>query len=258
MYTLSPGGDLSLQKETASPLSRADDETVAGGGRASKRAYEYLREAILSGEIPAGTFLAEGEIAETLGVSRTPVRQALRLLLQEELVEVGYRRQLAVIGVSAERRREVFLLRHALEEVAVIEAARVVSLDDVDQLRLLVMRQRRAAAAENRADFITLDEEFHGRIATSANLPTLHRFLSQLRAFIRLMGTEAITTREGRMLQVVDEHERIIDAIEARDVHAAVEAVRIHLAETERTLAEKEQKPASGARRPRKGKSGVT
>jgi GntR family transcriptional regulator, rspAB operon transcriptional repressor len=250
-----------MAKETRHTLPPADDETAVGGGRASKRAYEYLREGILSGEIPAGTFLAEGEIAAALGVSRTPVRQALRLLLQEDLVEVGYRRQLAVRGVSAERRREVFLLRHALEEVAVTEAARSIAIEDVDQLRLLVMRQRRAAAAEKRVEFISLDEEFHGRIATSANLPTLHRFLSQLRAFIRLMGTEAIT-REGRMPQVVDEHEKIIDAIEARDALAAVAAVRHHLAETERTLQvkeqeDREQKPPSGERRPRKTKSEV-
>jgi GntR family transcriptional regulator, rspAB operon transcriptional repressor len=247
-----------MSQETRRTLPRAEDNTASGGGRASKRAYEYLREGILSGEIPAGTFLAEGEIAETLGVSRTPVRQALRLLLQEDLVEVGYRRQLAVMGVSAERRREVFLLRHALEEVAVTEAARAIDLDDVDQLRLLVMRQRRAAAAEKRAEFIALDEEFHGRIAISANLPTLDRFLSQLRAFIRLMGIEAIT-REGRMLQVVGEHEKIIDAIEAGDADAAVEAIRDHLVQTERTLEDKvpDAKRPSGARRPRKGKSEV-
>lgn len=208
---------------------------ATGGGRASQRAYDYLREGILTGDIAPGTSLAEGEIAETLGMSRTPVRQALRLLLQEDLVEVGYRRQLTVLGVPADRRREVFLLRHALEELAVTEAVRDVDLDEVDQMRLIIMRQRRAASAEQRAEFIALDEEFHRRIALAADLPLLDRFLSQLRAFIRLMGNTAVT-REGRMLQVVDEHERIVDALEKRDPKEATAAMERHLRATQHAL----------------------
>jgi DNA-binding GntR family transcriptional regulator len=79
------------------------------GGRVSDRAYEELRRRILRRDLAAGTVLAEAELARQLGMSRTPVRQALHLLLQEGLVEVGPRRQVVVRGISSERRREIFL-----------------------------------------------------------------------------------------------------------------------------------------------------
>jgi DNA-binding GntR family transcriptional regulator len=211
-----------------------------GRGRISEDAYERVRNEILRGEIAPGSVLAEAELAEKLGISRTPVRQALRLLLQEELVEVGARRQLVVRAVSPERRREVFLLRDGLEEVAVREACTHMPLEEMDFLRLLLIRQKRAAAAGAVDEFIDLDEEFHLRIAAGANLPMLVRFLEQLRAFVRLMGTQALQ-REGRMAAVVAEHERLVDALEQRDAPAAVEALAAHLQATEQASVAAEQ-----------------
>ena len=71
------------------------------------KAYEHLRQAILGGDLPVGTIIAETKVAEDLGISKTPVRQALQLLRTEGLLEVGPRRQLVVRGFSAAHRNEV-------------------------------------------------------------------------------------------------------------------------------------------------------
>ena len=126
------------------------------------KAYDHVRGAILHGEIPVGTVLAEATIADTLGISKTPVRQALQLLRTEGLLEVGPRRQLVVRGFTVAHRNEVLRIREALENIAVETACREMSLEDIDMLRLILMRQRRAADAYDEEGFLRLDEAYHG------------------------------------------------------------------------------------------------
>jgi GntR family transcriptional regulator, rspAB operon transcriptional repressor len=201
---------------------------AARRGRLTEVAYQHLRDVILRGMLPVGSVLAESEIAAELKISRTPVRQALGLLLQEGLVEVGARRQLIVRGFSEEHRREILLLREALEGTAVRHAADVIDLDDVDLLRLILIRQRRAANEGREEDFIDLDEQFHLKIAEEARLPILYGFLSQLRGFVRLMRVG--TGRDpGYMTEVIAEHEALVDALEGHDADAAAAALSHHL-----------------------------
>jgi DNA-binding GntR family transcriptional regulator len=199
-----------------------------GRGRLTEEAYQHLRDGIMRGDFPTGSVLAETEIARTLGSSRTPVRHALGLLLQEGLLEVGSRRQVIVRGFTPEHRLEIGLLREALEALAVRRACEVLGAEEIDYLRLLLIRQRRAAREARRDDFIDLDEEFHLKIAEGARLPILHTFLGQLGGFVRV-------ARLGRqrppsvLVQIVAEHERIVDAIERRDVDAALAELAEHL-----------------------------
>ena len=199
-----------------------------GRGALAERAYREVRDAILRGDYPVGAVLAEDDLAARVGSSRTPVRQALQLLLQEGLVEVGPRRQVIVRGVTPELRDEILLVREALEGVAVRRACEVMTVEEIDYLRLLLMRQRRAAETEGEDRFIDLDEEFHLRIAEGARLPLLHRFLSQIRGFVRLMRVQA-RRDPSHMLEVLAEHEGIVDALERRDVDAALAALSSHL-----------------------------
>jgi DNA-binding GntR family transcriptional regulator len=199
-----------------------------GRGRLTDEAYHYVRDAIMRGEFPTGSVLPEVEIAQTLRISRTPVRQAFGLLLKEGLLEVGSRRQLIVRGFTPEHRKELLLLREALEGVAVRCACEVMTDDDVDYLRLLVIRQRRAARNGDDDAFLDLDEEFHLRIVEAARLPILHALLGQLRGFVRVARLDA--SRPTNVLeQVSAEHERIVDALDRRDVDAALAALVEHL-----------------------------
>lgn len=221
-------------RSSLAALATAAGEPSEGKG-AGERAYAVIRTAIVRGTLRAGTVLGEDELAGALGISRTPVRSALQTLLAEDLVESGPRRQVIVRGVSPEERREVMLLREALERVAVREACARMTIDEIDHLRLLLIRQRRAASNGGVEDFIDLDDQFHLGIAQSAGLPTLVRFLGQIRAISRLMGLRAVT-RQGRFSQVLDEHERIVEALETREAGAALDALDAHLANTNRIL----------------------
>jgi DNA-binding GntR family transcriptional regulator len=207
-------------------------ERDAARGRLTAKAYSYVRSSILSGEFPSGSVLAEEELAEALGSSRTPVRHALSLLLKEGLLEVGARRQLLVRGFTPDHRREIAMLREALEVVAVRQASSVVSDDDLDQLRLLVLRQRRVAAAADQEAFLALDESFHLKIAEAANLPILYGLLSQLRGFVRVARLD-VDRPPAVLAEVTGEHDSIIDALERHDAEAAVAALLAHLNKTE-------------------------
>ena len=218
-----------LRRDEAIPMR------TMGRGRLSDNAYHYLRDGIMRGEFPTGSVLAESEIAETLGSSRTPVRQALGRLLQEGLLEIGSRRQVIVRGFTPEHREEILLLREALEGLALTRACEVMTVDDIDYLRLLLIRQGRAASDGREDDFLDLDEEFHLRIVEGARLPILYDFLGQLRGFVRVARLGA--PRPSIVLQqVVAEHSEIVDAVERRDVDAAVAALMTHLHTSDYTI----------------------
>jgi DNA-binding GntR family transcriptional regulator len=202
--------------------------TDAGTGRLTSLAYERVRAEILRRQFPPGTLLTEAMLAATLGMSKTPIRHALRALHQEGLLEIGPRRQMLVCSVPATRRLELLEVREALERIAVAHACEHMADDDLDHLRTMLRRQRRAAQGGLQDEFIDLDEETHISIAARAGLHLVPRVLRQLRGFVRLM--QANTRRDpGYLLRVYAEHERLVDAIEARDTAAAFAALHEHL-----------------------------
>jgi len=203
-------------------------DSVKAREKLADTAYTRLRDGILRGDPPPGSILDQRQLAETLDSSRTPVREALRRLLQEGLVELGSRRQVIVRDFTPKHRREIQYLRGALEPVAVRRACEVMEIDDLDRLRLDLMKQLRAARAGLNEEFLDLDERFHLRIADGAQLPILRAFLGQLGGFVRVATLGAKRPPEV-LEQIVGEHERIVDAIEARDAEAAVAALEDHL-----------------------------
>jgi DNA-binding GntR family transcriptional regulator len=200
----------------------------APGTTLAERAYDYVRGEILRGRLPAGSVVAEGTVAEELGISKTPVRQALQSLRRDGLLELGPRRQLTVRGFSSEHRREILDVRIALESLSVRRACETMTIEQIDYLRLLLIQQKRAVDAGDEDGFIELDEQFHLHIATAAGLPIVERFLGQLRGFVRVMrlGT---TRPPGHLQEVWAEHEKIVDTLEARKPAHAARALRAHL-----------------------------
>jgi DNA-binding GntR family transcriptional regulator/quercetin dioxygenase-like cupin family protein len=227
-----------------------------GSGRLAQYAYERVRGQVLRGALAAGAVLNEGVLARELAISKTPVRQALRALLQEGLLEVGPRRQMVVRGVSRDHRRELLEIREALERISVGHACQSIHVDDVDYLRILIRRQRRAADAGDEEAFIELDEELHLRIAAASDLHLVPKFLSQLRGFVRLMRLGS-KRYPGHLYRVIEEHEAIVDALERRDQTAALSALHVHLHTTDYVL-ETEATPRLGPSRQGGRRPGTT
>ncbi len=209
----------------------------AGSGRLAKHAYQQVRREILRQRLEAGTVLSEGSIAESLGMSKTPVRHALYALRQEGLLEAGPRRQLVVRNLSPVQRAELVAVREALERVAVSHACQHMDDDDFDHLRTLLRRQRRFAEAGEDDDFVDCDEEMHIAISARSGLQLVPQFLNQLRGFVRLMQMRA-RRDPGHLFRVLAEHERLVDAIEQRDVEGALTALAHHLHTTEYIIAD--------------------
>jgi DNA-binding GntR family transcriptional regulator len=204
------------------------DVAAAGAGRLTARAYDSIRTEILRRAYPPGTLLTETALADKLGMSKTPIRHALRALHQEGLLELGPRRQMVVCRIPRAQHLELLEVREALEQVALVHACRNLSDDDIDHLRTLLRRQWRAAEAEREDEFIELDEELHVTIAERGGLQLVPRVLHQLRGFVRLLHLD-VQREPGYLRRVHAEHVRLIDAVERRDADAAIELLRAHL-----------------------------
>lgn len=193
--------------------------------------HHLLRADIVAGRFEQGKPLDEAALATTFGASRTPVREALRRLQSEGLLVAGSRRQLFVVDLSESHRREVTVLRDALEGTAAAEACRCWEPDDLDQLRVAIMRQRRAAAADDAETFLGLDETFHRQLAAVARMPTLSMLLGQLGPFVRLARI-AVPTDANHMLGLIAEHEHLVDLLEKRDPALLRAALSKHIHDT--------------------------
>ncbi|MGN7247948.1 GntR family transcriptional regulator [Janibacter anophelis] len=195
------------------------------------RLHADLRDAILSGRLAPGDPVDEATTAAEHGVSRTPVREALRALTSEGLLVPGPRRQLRVVDVSSEHRREVTSLRIALEGTGARRASEVRTDDDLERLRALVDRQRRQAKGDDPAAFLASDEDFHRALAEVAGMPTLLLLLDQLGAFVRLARLGEATPRR-HMLAITREHDELVDLLEAGDGQALADALAEHIGST--------------------------
>jgi DNA-binding GntR family transcriptional regulator len=200
----------------------------AGHGRLTSTAYEHIRSGILAQRLAAGTVLNETKLAASLGMSKTPIRQALRALFQEGLLDTGPRRQVVVRNFTESNRAELIAVREALERIAVTAACDHMTVEDIDQLRIELRKQKRAVDSGSESEFIDRDEQMHLMIASSCQLTLVPRLLNDLRGFVRMQQLN--TRREpGHELRVLAEHEALIDAIEAHDVDSALRALEYHL-----------------------------
>jgi DNA-binding GntR family transcriptional regulator len=199
---------------------------VTRGESLSERAYATLRRAIRDATLVRDEIYSDGELAGMLGTSRTPVREAVRRLALEGLVEVLPQRGFRLREISAEDVQEIFGLREAIECHVVERLAVEISAESLAELRTLSDRQR--AALDDPQSFLETDEAFHLAITAAAGLDRAAGMLSILRGAMWLIGGVALS-RVGRPSQVIEEHARIVDAIEGRDPEVARRAMAEHL-----------------------------
>lgn len=201
----------------------------AGKTLSSKRVYEELRRAILHGDFAPGTSLGETQVGEWLGVSRTPVRQAFGELLNQGILEEGARRQVMVARPSADLLAEIMLMREALEPVLARRAAGRLDVSEVDQLRLIMIRARRAVDAGDADAFLDCDDDFHLHIPHALRHQIAEDTLRRLRGLTRLAVRETAGD-EAVLRRVAAEHDAVIEALAAGDADAAAAAMAAHLA----------------------------
>lgn len=217
-----------------------------GSGR--ERAYRHLRDTVLVDPAVQGTFLNEVELATEVGVSRTPVREALLLLAADGLVEMVPKRGAYVPPLSGRQIKELMELRGLLEQHAasVTLAAGAVPLAAMRdalaaQERLIETAQERlieAASDDAAQEFIEWDRQFHQALVDAARNELIARTYAGLRTRQVRVGVAALFRAADRQRAVCGEHRRIVDALAAGDEAAARAAIEDHLQITLRLFLE--------------------
>jgi DNA-binding GntR family transcriptional regulator len=204
---------------------------------AAQTVYAVTKELILSGELAQGTLISEGEIAERVQVSRTPVREAFLRLETEELLALHPKRGAVVVPVPPGEAAEVLELRQALEHTAAQRIARQggLSPDASERLHASIARQRDLAHAADVDAFTVADEEFHRGIVEASGNRLAGRFYATLGDRQRRMSMWALRPRPAHLHVVADEHEALLDLLAAGESEAFAEALRDHFAGTHGT-----------------------
>ena len=195
----------------------------------SQQAYQAIRLAIRTGGLVQNRFYSEGELAKTMGISRTPVREALIELARERMVEIVPQRGFRIRELSLSEQQEVFELRRVLESFVVRQLAQDAMPDHISRLKQLLQKQ--AELLDDPIEFLVIDEQFHLLMPQMVNLERTYEMLIILRGAMWLIGSSALLVGERTRI-VLDEHAAIVRAVEAHDPDAAAEAMRIHLKAT--------------------------
>lgn len=190
--------------------------------------YELARKRIVSHIYPPGQRLSEAVLAKELGVSRMPVRDALRRLQLEGLVEGSSGRGLWVSSLSLAHARDVYRLRDLLETVAVELAVERATPEDLASLRRAVHTQESAAASGALGKVVRASMVFHNALFESAHSSILSLVLEQVWAQAQRYR-ELTLGKSERHHQVTHEHAGLVDAIEARDAQKAAKLIRSHV-----------------------------
>ena len=191
--------------------------------------FEQLERDILSGKYPRGELLTELRLSEELGVSRTPIREAIRRLEQENILEEAGR-GVTVVGISKQYMLDMYEIRIRIEGLAAEWAAARIGDEELNQIRetLELQRYYTEKGGSHSDQIKNLDSQFHelvyracGSRALTDTLIGLHKKMTKFRM--------ASVSKQSRALQSVEEHEAILAALSAHDAEAAGEAMTAHV-----------------------------
>ncbi|MDO8772351.1 MAG: GntR family transcriptional regulator [Burkholderiaceae bacterium] len=187
-----------------------------------------LREQIFAGELAAGAFLDEPALCESLSISRTPLREALKVLASEGLVRHEPRRGCFVSQVTEQDLDEIFPVIALLEGRCAFEAAKNATDADLAALETLHQRLVGHAEAKRIADYYQVNFTIHEAIITLANNRWLAQVIGDLRKILKLARLQQLHA-PGRLEQSLNEHLAVFAALKARDAEGAEAAMRTHL-----------------------------
>ncbi|MEJ5945486.1 GntR family transcriptional regulator [Pseudokineococcus basanitobsidens] len=212
-----------LHPGPTAPATTPDDALPA-----SERVYAHLKRGILDRTYPGGTLVTEGEVAERVGVSRTPVREALLRLQAERLVELFPKRGALVLAVSDTEAHDVLEARELVEDWAAPRA-----LDHVRRLLPVLdehlAAMRRAREHGDAAALVEADRAFHEAVVDAAGNAVLTRLYGTLRDRQLCMGVASMDMGRARQDRAVREHQALRDALAAGDREAFVRLTRQHV-----------------------------
>lgn len=197
--------------------------------------FETLREAIINTVLKPGERLMEIQLAEEMGVSRTPVREAIRKLELEGFVVMIPRKGAYVAGISMKDIADVFEIRAALEGLAAGLAAERITDEELEQLERILVKIGECVKNNDLEKLIDVDTEFHDTLFKATRNERLAQIVSNLREQIQRFRTASLAT-PGRMKYAFDEHKKIVEALSERNVELAQALAREHIENAENSM----------------------
>ena len=191
--------------------------------------FNTLRDAILTGKLVPGERLMENQLAEKLGVSRTPVREALRMLELENLVELVPRKGAQVLDMSEKDITNILEVRSALEGLATSLACKKMTKEDLQQLKNMEVDFEKAVADNDVEHFVDIDEDFHDLIFAATENDKLISIFRNLRIQLYRYRMAQAKNNETSMSTIVAHHRSIIRAIENHDAEEGATIAQGHI-----------------------------
>ena len=200
--------------------------------------FEQLEHDILSGKYPRGEMLSEMRLSTELGVSRTPVREAIRRLEQENILEESGR-GMVVVGITREDLMDMYEIRMQVESMAVRRAATNISDSELQEMREIIDLQRYYAekkSPESSNEIRNLDSRFHELLYRSSGSRTYYQVLRSLHKKVTKYRMASVS-KHTRALKSIEEHEAIYQALAAHDADQACAAAKRHMENARASMA---------------------
>lgn len=198
--------------------------------------YEVIKKEILCGHYAPGDVLNERRISEELGISRTPVREALQMLEQDRWLQIETYKGAVVREFDLKYMQDMGKIRKALESCAVEAAAENITDEDILRLEEIQDTQRKMLESFDVGSYIVMDRQFHNLIYDLSQNQELIHLLRNYYDIFRFLGTQAVMNTEERRISTLTEHQSILNALKARDTAAAIAAMNEHMDSTERNM----------------------
>ena len=190
--------------------------------------FNTLRKAILRGELKPGERLMEIQLANKLGVSRTPIREAIRTLEQEGLVLMIPRKGAAVAQITEKNMQDVLEVRKALEELSVQLACERITPEQVEEMKMAAEDFRKVLKSGDVTKIAEADVKFHDIIFAATNNQRLITLLNNLREQMYRFRVEYLKQKECYP-QLLEEHDKLIALISGGEVEEACELMGCHI-----------------------------
>jgi DNA-binding GntR family transcriptional regulator len=190
--------------------------------------YESLRSTIISGKIPVGERIIEKEYANRLNISRTPIREALKRLQSEDLVEYIPKYGVVVKRISKEDALEIYKIRESLEILVVCNSIDNITQKEINQIEELLDLTERKNLEYNLKEVEKLFVEFNNCIYKASKMNRLPLMISQLNDYLKHFRNISILDETRRNI-AIHEHRQILQAIIDKDKGAAEKLIRKHL-----------------------------
>lgn len=216
-------------------------------------AYETLKHAIITGQIPAGTRIVETDYADKLHISRTPLREALRKLERDGLVEYVLRRGVVVRAFTIADVEEIYTIRNALEMLTLPSIIKNATPKDIEGLRDMLRKMDALLNNDDIEGLSPLARDFHTQLTRISKLNRILRVIESQDEYIRRFSALSIA-KETRRLAAHQEHYELVACVENKDLKQFEHLMRKHIERSkENCLAALAEKKFAGASAPKKG-----